>query len=283
MQPVDGLRDLVPRYDALLVDAWGVLHDGGRCFDDARECLQRLSQAELPVIVLSNAARREISMDDELECCGIDRALYRSVVTSGELVWQALVEGKFDPPAGRNGFYFGPERSQSLTHGLDFNWVADIGQADFVLNTGPPEGNPVNAESYRPLLERMADRRLPMVCANPDRFALRHGELGISAGSIAALYREVSDAPVHSLGKPHGEMFRQALARLDGVDQSRVLVVGDGLETDIVGADRAGLDSLFVIDGIHRESLANEPRDRLAKLGALSGALPVYYCQSLRW
>lgn len=283
MQYSSGLKPLVEHYDALLIDAWGVLHDGGRCFAEALECLERLKQSGLPVIVLSNAARRETAMREELGCCGIDAGLYRSVLTSGELVWHAMAEDCFAISLGRNACYFGPVRSRSLMQGLDFNWVDTVEQADFVLNTGAPEGNPDSAEPYRPLLERMASRGLPMICANPDRVALRHGRLGISAGAIAALYRDISDAPVLSLGKPDGEMFRQALARLDGIDKSRVLVVGDGFETDVVGADRAGLDSLFISGGIHRQSLVGDPRKMLTKLAAEFGARPVYYCESLRW
>ena len=86
MRNIRGLQTLISDYDAILVDAWGVIHDGGACFAAARDCLEQLKRREIPVIVLSNAARREAAMREELNRCGIDPGLYHSVLSSGELV-----------------------------------------------------------------------------------------------------------------------------------------------------------------------------------------------------
>jgi ribonucleotide monophosphatase NagD (HAD superfamily) len=58
-------------------------------------------------------------------------------------------------------------------------------------------------------------------------------------------------------GKPYGPIYDRALAlagrvRRAPVEKRRVLAIGDGMKTDIIGARQAGLDALFVTGGIHR-------------------------------
>ena len=68
---VEGIEAISENYDALLVDAWGVLHDGVSCYAGVKQCLQHLSRLDKPVIVLSNAARRHDAIERELLRVGI--------------------------------------------------------------------------------------------------------------------------------------------------------------------------------------------------------------------
>ena len=70
MKLVSGVEIIHPNYDAFLVDAWGVLHDGAQCYSGAIDCLQHLAELDKPVIVLSNAARRLEPIRSELARLG---------------------------------------------------------------------------------------------------------------------------------------------------------------------------------------------------------------------
>jgi len=280
--PVKGIEAISEIYDALLVDAWGVLHDGVSCYAGVKKCLQHLSRLDKPVIVLSNAARRHDAIARELLQLGITPDLYQSVLSSGELVWHSLYSSLKSGENGNSGYYFGPERSQTLCDGLPVNWVDSMKRADFVLNTGAPVGNPPDARGLTPILEKMLELQLPMHCANPDQFAIRGGEMGISAGAIARHYQSMGAKHVIYYGKPQPELFEKALQAL-GIEKSRVIMVGDAFETDIAGANNFGIDSLLIAGGIHRTELTPLSTETEKILGNRYKFTPSYFCQSFCW
>lgn len=280
MIEVDGVAALADTYDALLVDVWGVLHEGEGVYPAARQCLARLAAAGKPVILVSNAARRLDALRAELDASGVTRNLYHDLVASGELTWRALAAGEIEFARGTNGYFFGPPRSRGLCEGLSLEWCEEPEQAAFVLTTGSPRGNPASAAAWDSWLERMATRRLPMICANPDQVAMRSGELGISAGAIARRYRDLVDVPVRFFGKPDPAVFEYASSRVPTGRGERLLVVGDGLITDIAGANAAGLDCLFITGGIHADECADSG---VAAVAARYGVRPNWFCGELCW
>jgi HAD superfamily hydrolase (TIGR01459 family) len=283
MNPIAGLEMIHRNYDAFLVDAWGVLHDGVQCYSGVMDCLQHLIRLPKPVIVLSNAARREHAIGVELARLGISTDMYHSVVSSGELCWQTLNSESLTMELGELAYYFGPERSRSLCEGLSFQWVDTPGQADFVLNTGAPFGNPADAAILIPQLEPMLEKDLPMICANPDQVAVRGGELGISAGAIAKLYQSLGGRHVIYYGKPQFELFQLAADRLKNADKSRLLMVGDAFETDIAGAVNYGIDSLLITGGIHADKLASGDIESVNRTAQEYAVKPTYFCQNFCW
>ena len=280
MTPIDGLAALADAYDALLVDVWGVLHEGSGIYPAAQGCLARLETAGKPVILVSNAARRLDGLRAELRAAGLADDSYTDLVASGELTWRALAAGDVDFTRNARGYLFGPERSYGLRDGLDLEWCDDLEQAGFVLTTGSPEGNPATADAWDTWLQRMAVRELPMICANPDQVAIRQGELGISAGAIARRYRDLYQLPVRFFGKPDPVVFEYAGSLLPTDRPQRLLVVGDGLITDIAGANAAGLDSLWISGGIHAGECADSG---VAAVLTDYGPQPTWICPELRW
>lgn len=283
MNPVTGLEMIHHNYDAFLVDAWGVLHDGVRCYSGVIDCLQRLIRLPKPVIVLSNAARREDAIGAELARLGVSTDMYHSVVSSGELCWQSLKNESITMGLGKLAYYLGPKRSQSLCEGLNFQWVNTPEQADFVLNTGAPVGNPADAAILIPQLELMVKLNLPMICANPDQVAVRGGELGISAGAIAKLYQSLGGGRITYYGKPQLEFFELAAKRLKHIDKSRLLMVGDAFETDIAGAVNYGIDSLLITGGIHADELASRDIESVKRAAQFYAVEPTWFCQNFCW
>ena len=283
IESVTGLEAIGENYDALLVDAWGVLHDGQSCYAGVIECLRQLSRLHKPVIVLSNAARRHDAIEHELLRVGISQDLYHSVRSSGELTWQWLNSASNLNETGNSGYYLGPARSQSLCDGLPVKWVDSLESADFVLNTGAPVGNPVDASVLLPVLEQMLERQLPMLCANPDRVAIRAGEMGISAGAIAKLYQSLGARRIVYYGKPQPGLFELAMQVLPIIEKSRVLMVGDAFETDIAGAANFGVDSLLITGGIHQSELTPLSTEKVIRAANRYAAAPTIYCQSFCW
>ena len=133
-----------------------------------------------------------------------------------------------------------------------------------MLCTGLRNDEIETLDDYEPELRAMSNRGMAMICANPDIVIHRGETLIYCAGALARRYEELGGAVVYA-GKPFVPIYDRALALAEQIRgapiaKSRLLAVGDGMKTDILGADRAGLDVLFVTGGIHR-SLHKETLD----------------------
>ena len=279
---IGGLNEIHTAYQGFLIDVWGVLHDGCSLYPHALECINKLLKYDKKIIILSNAARRTDVMIEELRGQEILPNHYHTVLSSGELTWQAIQKdlqaGNF---YGRLGYYLGPERSRGLIDGLNLDWVDDIAKAEFILNTGTPHGNPQTTIDSDSVLNRAAELKLPMICANPDRIAIRAGLPGICAGTLANRYEELGGGEIQYFGKPYPSIYIEAMAKI-GLPASKVLAIGDAFETDIRGGQNAGLDTCLIAAGIHRQELLPLSRSTISAATAIYTA-PDYICEHLAW
>lgn len=246
---------IAEKYDHFILDLWGVVHDGHTAYPGAADTLAQMKAQGKTSILLSNAPRRPHALVAVMEGMGIPRDLYSDVFSSGEAVHQEMKTRRdpFYAALGKHCLHIGPERDVNLFEGLDIVLVKDPAKADFVLNSGPVELTEV-LEDYTDLLAACAAQNLPMVCANPDHVVIRDNKRIMCAGALASHYEGLG-MKVSVRGKPDKAVYDLALERLGATDKSKVLVVGDAMETDILGAKGAGVDSLFVTGGIHAEEL----------------------------
>ncbi len=280
---------LAPRFDAFILDIWGVVMDGAAPYPGARECMSRLREDGKRVVLLSNAPRREAMVAERLAEIGIGPELYDRIVSSGEASRQAL-ERRTTPELaafGPNYLYIGHEKDSGLLDGLDYARVDGAGEADFVLNTGIIDDSDT-LERFRPGLEAARPRDLPMICANPDLVVVRHGGARVlCAGAIAAEYERMGGT-VHYFGKPHGAIYQACFDVLDGIAKPRMLAVGDNLDTDIAGAAAVGLRTALVLGGVLADALGiasgeTAPAEKVAALCAQRGVTPDMAVPALVW
>jgi ribonucleotide monophosphatase NagD (HAD superfamily) len=163
-------------------------------------------------------------------------------------------------------------------------------EAAFVCCTGLIDDHSETAEDYRERLRGPAERGLLFVCANPDRVVQIGDALVPCAGAVADVY-ETMGGEVLMAGKPFAPIYDLALAAAAAaagraVERSRVLAIGDGVPTDVKGANAQGLDLLFVAEGIHGEELAGpgglDP-DKAAGMLRDAGARADYLAPWLAW
>jgi len=284
---LDGIESLAYRYDGFILDLWGVVHDGRRPYPGVADALGRLRGMGKRVAFLSNAPRRASVVDDLLIGMGLDRALWNGTMTSGELAWRHLKwRDRADFAAlGTRALYIGPERDLSVAAETGVTLVADVNEAEFVLNTGPePARGNGDVGPYRPALEACAARRLPMVCVNPDRFVMVGNERVICAGALADLYVELGGLRAIEIGKPDAAAYPPVLELLGLTDRSRILAIGDSPHTDLAGAQAAGIDAVWALTGLaaHAHGEAPEPAKLMAEAAA-EGVRPIAALLGLRW
>jgi HAD superfamily hydrolase (TIGR01459 family) len=250
---VTGLGALADRYDVLLCDVWGVIHNGEYAHPAAGEALARFRDAGGTVVLVSNAPRPHDDVIPQLERLGVRRDAWDRIVTSGDVARQLIAARP-----GQRARFQGPERDHTLFAGLDAPLAAP-GQADYIICTGFDDDEVQTPADYAGELAVMARRGLEMICANPDLVVERGNRLIPCAGLMAQAYEALGGKTIYP-GKPHAPIYAQALAmagqlRNAPVAQARVMGVGDAIRTDIAGAQAQGVASLMVMRGIHSREL----------------------------
>lgn len=289
---ISGLADLAPRYEAILCDVWGVLIDGRAHFPAAAAALQRFRAGGGKVVLITNASRPSEEVRGQLDRLGLPRVAYDDLVSAGQLTMLEMVARR-----GQACHQLGPERDNGLFEAaarlLDGALrLVPLAEADYVVCTGLVDERNETPDDYAPTLAAMRARDLPMLCANPDIVVGVGGELVWCAGALAERYAAMGGRVVMA-GKPHPEIYQAALAglaRLAGrsVDPAKILAIGDGVATDLAGAARAGLDSLFLLEGVHQDELFPAPggpldRAALGELFARAHVKPVAMTSILVW
>ena len=282
--PLSAFAGIADRYDGFIFDVWGTLYDGGNAFPGALETVKALAERDKKILVLSNSPRIPVIVGERLKAIGFELGWFTEIVTSGGMVAD-IVGGRRDAASaalGERVLWLGQQRFPDTVPAGSFTVVQDAGEADWVLNAGP-EISETRLEDFETVLSASAERGLPMVCANPDKSVLQSGARLLCAGAMAERYEEMG-GPVRYFGKPYPEIFARCLDRI-GLPADRVLVVGDNLETDILGANRTGIDSLLLGCGIHAVALAEAggAGEGLVSLVASHGARPTYFSDALVW
>jgi HAD superfamily hydrolase (TIGR01459 family) len=278
---VEGLHDLVADKNVVLSDIWGVVHNGLEAFPEACEALHTFRKQGGTVILITNAPRPADSVQRQLRKLGVADDTYDAIVSSGDLTRHYVA----DHP-GRKVFWLGPERDNSIHRGLD-PVLSPLEQADYIVCTGLYDDETESAEDYRGMMLQARQRKLTLICANPDIVVERGDRLIYCAGAIAELYRELGGEVIF-YGKPHRPIYQRAMqlaAEHLGrpTELSRVLAIGDSVRTDLAGAHGFGIDCLFVTRGIHAEDFEGVDQLDPASVKELFGHPPRALTRELKW
>jgi HAD superfamily hydrolase (TIGR01459 family) len=275
---------LAARYDVLLCDVWGVVHNGVAATAESCAALVKFRGQGGTVVLITNAPRPGDFVQTFIDALKVPREAYDAIVSSGD-VTRALVAER----AGQRVFHVGPERDLPIFGGLNVE-LAPIERADFTVCSGLYNDTHETPQDYVKLVDAMHKRKLAMICANPDVVVERGDQLVYCAGAIADLYAH-SGGDVIYAGKPYRPIYEQAITRAQAlrgraVDHARVMAIGDSVRTDLKGAAAFNIDSLFVTAGIHAQELGgrNEPDPAaLRDILTAAGVSPTAVMRRLEW
>jgi HAD superfamily hydrolase (TIGR01459 family) len=279
---LDRFSTIAPRYDVVLCDIWGVVHDGITAHAHACEALMRYRADGGVVVLITNAPRPSPWVIRQLARLGVPADAYDDVITSGDLTREVVARR-----GGEAVFHIGPQRDLSIFDGLDIR-LAPVEAATYVVCSGLFDEDKETPDDYRGLVATMRRRGLFMVCANPDLVVERGTTRFYCAGAIADLYLATGGEVLYA-GKPHRPIYEAALAKASEVrggaaEPARTLAIGDSLRTDITGARTLGIDGLFVSGGIHAQELGpGDSREALGAMFAAAGVIPWSVTARLAW
>ncbi len=252
---IQRLADIADRYDAFLCDVWGVIHNGREMFPAAAAALQAIRRQGKLVLLVSNVPKPRGPIPGQLDRLKFPRDAYDGVVTSGDAIRTELAKRAPGPM-----YKIGPDSDRALWEGLGLSF-SGLSAARFIGISGLNDYRET-PEAYADVLVHAKARDLELLCANPDIVVRVGDDLVWCAGAIARDYEAIGGRVVMA-GKPHAPIYELAyreLAALPGrpIDKARILAIGDGLGTDITGANAQGLDCLFIASGMHGEALKNQ-------------------------
>lgn len=246
-------------YQVIFVDAYGVFNFGQGVSKSVTDVFSRWISEGVKVIILSNTTAIASATERSYEKKGLIKGInYTEVMTSGQFAYEAIQKGEL-PLAGNKFYVFGTANFKkpelpcpAIFDNSSYQVVEDVAEADFIYCGIPQlEGqqDSIEVNDFVPEVKRLAATGLPMVCANPDMRANEGGRFVVRQGTIADLYAEFGGKVV-MYGKPDAGIYDLAHERFcPEVPKDKILMVGDTVRTDILGANRAGIKSCLVMEG----------------------------------
>lgn len=231
---------LISRYETFLVDLVGVVHDGIDAFPEAIQALNQLP-AHKTLIFASNNPRPSTLSVKKLRDYGLTRDF--TIVTSGDY---ARAQLRLDCQS--TYYHWGAARNTDILAGIPLKLTDIIQAADKVLLTAFIEEHE-DPDQFNPLIEQIIRHQLPVFCANPDISAFNGKDLRLCAGYFADRLKKQGGL-VTIWGKPDPTFYDFVERSVPPFEKKTCLMIGDTLETDILGAQQFGIDSLLVLTGI---------------------------------
>ena len=252
---IHALSEISAQYDALFVDLWGCVHDGVTAYPEAIAALQAYRKSGGIVILVTNSPKPREGVAAQLGQFGVPADAYDSIASSGDSARSAMFRGM----VGEKVYFMGEwTRDSGFFDPIEIiNDPAHITrvplqEAEGIVCCGPfdPMADPaVNRADFL----YAKQKGMKLLCANPDIVVDRGEVREWCAGALAALYTEMGGESLY-FGKPHPPIYDLARRRLNAlankVDSSRILAIGDGIHTDIQGAQGEDIDSLFITGGL---------------------------------
>lgn len=251
------INQIIAKYDVFFLDIFGLIHDGSYLYDGAMDMLQNIKKAEKKAIFVSNAPRNSFETAKRLAKFNITEELYDVVYTPGQIFYDDCKNQTYSGTTGKY-FAFGNQGDIGLIDGIaGFTRTEDITNADCILSFGIFETDEKNSQITE-LLKIAVDKKLPMLCLNPDKIVKKQGGKveELCGGYIANIYLDLG-GQVSYYGKPYQEFYQKIWEKIGKPNKKSILAMGDSFETDIKGACNFDIDSALVLTGVHNNLLDN--------------------------
>jgi HAD superfamily hydrolase (TIGR01450 family) len=228
-------------FDVLLADLDGVVYEGTRAISGAPEAISELSKAGVSIgYVTNNSSRRPEAIAEQLAGFGVivsPEDIIGSGKTGVELLATLI-------PAGSKVLVVGGEglRARVLEGGFEIAASSEDKPAGVIQGFAPDV-------SWKDLAEAAysIQNGAKWVATNQD-WTLPQ-EKGMAPGNgtlVSAVHTAVGELPLVA-GKPEAAIFNSAVKHFQAKSP---LFIGDRIDTDITGANRAGIASVLVMTGV---------------------------------
>ncbi|MEM6805063.1 MAG: HAD-IIA family hydrolase [Bacteroidota bacterium] len=274
---IQSFHDICSRYKVIFFDSYGVLKNYRGLIEGVPEMLEALKRIGIDYYVLTNdASRGPELMEEKFRNMGLHHLEIEKVITSGMMAKEYL---RYKVKSGKVA-YLGPKRSayyiESL--GLEAIHTEDLPKHDpedikaflFLDDEGFEYNSAINL-----CINLLRKHNIPAIVANTDKvYPASRDEVALAIGGIAKLIENIVQKKFIYFGKPDSQMFMYAFQKLEGVSKNEILMVGDTLQTDILGGNKFGIDTALVLSG---NTSAHKVKARIRS----TGIIPTHVCESV--
>ena len=252
-QKLKGISEISDKFDVYFIDLWGVIHNGVQCYPEALKVLEKLKEQNKKIVLISNAPRPAAVVKVFLETIGLKSSGYDFLVTSGDITREYISLNS----SRKNFYHLGPTRDIDLFKDLNVTLTSKE-ECEEIICTGLVSDEEEKLQDYKILLDFFLNKKIPLICANPDEVVARGEKIVFCAGALANQYKQ-EGGMVRYFGKPYSEIYSFALKKIrahkDFKDKKEIntLVIGDNIKTDIKGANLSNLDSVLILNGIYKD------------------------------
>ena len=235
-------------YDLFLFDLWGVVFDGDKVYPGVVESINSILKQK-KVIFLSNAPRPSFAMKNRLESWGFKNITEEMIITSGDVARELMLEeAKKLKQEKLKIYHLGDDRNDEILDEFDHIITYDYKEADVVLLSLHRDENE-NIREFDDLLQKIAKQdKILTICANPDISTPQGNITKYCAGYFAQIIEKNGGKVIYT-GKPQNVIYQNVFKKVGDIPKKRILMIGDTFETDIIGAQNAGIDSALVLTG----------------------------------
>ena len=284
-QKLKGISEISDKFDVYFVDLWGVMHNGVQCYPSAIEVLEKLKEQNKKIVLISNAPRPSAVVKIFLETIGLQSSCYDFLVTSGDITREYISLNS----SKKNFYHLGPTKDIDLFKDLNVALTSKE-ECDEIICTGLVSDEEETLQDYKILLDFFLNKKIPLICANPDEVVARGKKIVFCAGALANQYKQEGGV-VRYFGKPYSDIYSFALKKVrahkDFKDKKEIntLVIGDNIKTDIKGANLFNLNSVLILNGIYKDFFRDDTInfDQLKDSVNLKDVKINYFQEELAW
>lgn len=279
MTTISDFREVVSRYKIVFFDAFGVVKNYKGLVPGIHRTFEYLKAENKEFYIVTNdASRSPAQLAERYYQMGLEAITHDRIISSGMLAKEYLDLKVNDGivaylGTGNSAHYI--ERSGLHTlpvARINSKNIDKVNALVFLDDEGFDWCRDLNAT-----VNLLRKRTIPTIVANTDyAYPLNISEVCIAVGGIANMIESIVGKEFIRFGKPDSQMFMFAydlIREKINVNKKDILMVGDTLQTDILGGNKFGLDTVLVLSG------NTQPVDAAARITS-TGIIPTYICTS---
>lgn len=277
---IESFLPIAEQYDVLFFDSYGVIKNSQGVVNGMERTFDWIKrQGKEYYIITNDASRSPKQLAQGLHKMGLKSIHADRIISSGMLAKEFL---NYKVHKGKVAYLGTEDSAHYIEHrGLQAIPINDLSTKEFnevsALVLLDDEGfdwvNGINKS-----INLLRKRAIPAIVANADGvYPLNESEVSVAIGGISWLIEKIVGKKFIRFGKPDSQIFMFAWTilqeRLPDVQRKNVLMIGDTLQTDILGGNKFGLDTMLVLTG---NTLPQDAETRIMS----TGITPTYICRS---
>lgn len=279
MTRIEDFREIIDNYEVIFFDAFGVIKNYGGLVPGIERTFEYLEEEGKEYYIVTNdASRSPAQLAESYHRKGLHAITSDRIISSGMLTKEYLdlkVEEGFVAYLGTDdsAHYIESEGLHTLpVSQINADNIDKVNALVFLDDEGFDWCGDLNKAVN--LLRR---RTIPVIVANTDyAYPVNINEISIAIGGIAAMVETIVGKKFIRFGKPDSQIFMFAydlIREYRPISKKEIVMVGDTLQTDILGGNKFGLDTVLVLSG---NTLKEDAQTRMTS----TGIVPTYICDS---